>query len=437
MKIKNLLLAMSLMAFSSTSFALITIDEDFTTSGNFSATDNYKVTNGATFTIYYPNDAAITTHGQMNDFGITVDAGSKFILDWSKGLDFVMKSPSATTPTTFDFYGTFEKKGTAGNNIVIADQAANNVVWNFHDGSVGQIAEGATKFNLEVRRGTGTVNVYTGATLSGVDNFNIGGRNDSNGINGTLNVAGGTMTVGAWVRLGNTALNEGNAGKAQLYVTDGGVLNTRDFGTNIGTGYTATAEIKDLGSKLIVSNAVTLGAITDSRSSSKFTVYTGANFKNAGLTSNANSDFVFGLDGNLEAADTTAMLTTPKLTVNTANSEKTFSFETSELGAMAGMTSGDTFDVLLIDTLTSVVFNGTTFTLSTMSEADLQNMFDSFISFDFAGNEYWEAFDKSDLHWANNKLTLQLTYVPEASTYAAIFGALALAFVVYRRKTVK
>lgn len=426
-----------LLASASTSFAVIDITSDTTltydTSGNFSATDNYEVSNNATFAIVYTGD--VSTHAQMNNYGISVEAGSTFALDWSKGLDFVMKSPSASTETTFDIYGTFEKRGASIVNMVIADAAANNVVWNFYDGSKAQKASGAGNYSMEVRRGTGTINVFDGANVS-ITDINIGGRNDSNAINGTINVEG-VMTVDAWLRLGNTALVGTNAGKAQLNVTNGGVLTTRDFGTNIGTGYTATTLIKGLNSQMTVTYAVTLNSVVDDRSSSKFTVFTGSNFKinNAnGLTSNANSKVVFGLDENLQAAASKALLSIQKLTVNTANDEKTFSFDLTDLGSMTGMSEGDVFTLILFDSLSSVVLNGTAYDLASMASADIQNMFATFISFDFAGNNNWEAFNESNLSWEDNKLSLSLTYVPEPSTYAAIFGALAIAFAAYRRK---
>lgn len=404
----------------------VTIDADETwPDSGYTLTENVTVTNGATLT----TEGNITT----GNYGMTVEAGSTIAFNNPKSAEFKMASPSAETVNTVDFYGTVVKTGAGGLNFILADNIANNTVINFHEGSLSKSENG--QMNFEVRRGTGTVNVMKGATLGGVNDFHVGGRGDAAPV-GTLNVQG-SATFGAWIRLGNTGLNSGLSGKAALNVTDGGYLKARDLATNVGTGYDASIVLKDVGSQLVVSNAVTLNVVNDSRSTSSLRIQSGANFKveNAnGLTSNSGNSVVFGLDSNIQAAASTAMLSISKLTVNTADSAKTFSIDASQLGAVAGLSAGDTIDIILIDSLSSIAFNGAEYDFSALDDAALQGLLSDFMEFEFAGNENWEAADISDIRKVDDSIVLGMTYVPEPGVCAVLFGAAAVVLAFWRRR---
>ena len=424
MKMK-LALTLGIAAMAAQPFAA-TIDTDTSWPSGYTLTEKVTVT----------NDAALSFEGGVNtgNFGMQVDAGSSIVFTNNSGTaEFKTVSPSADTPNIFDIHGTVDKTGTGASVFILSDQSNQNTEFNLHDGSVFKSQSGV--INFEVRRGVATVNIMKGATLSGSNDFLVGGRGDAD-PDGTLNVEG-SATFGAWIKLGNSALNADRSGKAALNVTNGGYLKTRDFATNSGTGYDAAATIKDAGSQMVVSGAVTLNAANDARSTSLFTVYSGANFKveNAnGLTSNSRSNVVFGLDSNIQAAAATAMFTISKFTVNTEDSAKTFSIDASNLGYVAGLNADDTVDVILADALQSITFNGTDYALSGLDDAALQSLLSGFMEFEFAGNAYWEAAGISDIRKSGNSLVLSMTYVPEPGAYAAIFGAAAMLLALRRRR---
>ena len=69
--------------------------------------------------------------------------------------------------------------------------------------------------------------------------------------------------------------------------------------------------------------------------------------------------------------------------------------------------------------------------------SDYERFFSGLITFEGAADsEFWEDATFSDLHYdsASGLVSIGLTYVPESSTCAALFGALSLLLVLARRR---
>ena len=112
-----------------------------------------------------------------------------------------------------------------------------------------------------------------------------------------------------------------------------------------------------------------------------------------------------------------------------------FVIDGSSLGRMEYASEGDIYEIALMEVSGSISLNGVEQDISGMSDEAIQDFVSSLFSFENnTGSDYWEDFDASNVSYNGGTFYISLTYVPEPSTIAAIFGALALAFAAYRRR---
>ena len=298
------------------------------------------------------------------------------------------------------------------------------------------------------------------ASTSGTLNFEIGRNNNTLlNIDSTSSMSGNSLTMatrpGDFVRVininggsinltGNVDIARdgsigGNGGSGEINVLAGGSLTASSLNLNPYQGSAtrasqATVLVQGVGSSLTVNSNLNLGltAITNADDSGTLTLHTGT------TTTVANEARINNY-GTLKVVLDSSSLT---------NDDTSVLFTTKD----SFFYNNGTSDPIVIDgeLLTTM---GTDVTIAlfkfTANEGnvklndvrtvfgDLQSSLEDFITFDHnTGNQYWEDFGYGNLTFANNTIYLTLTAIPEPSTYAAIFGALALAlaFVLYRRK---
>ena len=307
-----------------------------------------------------------------------------------------------------------------------------------------------------------------GSTWAAATNFYVG---NSDGSVSTMVVDGSMITGSNGSATGfSSDLHTASAGKATAYVEikNGGIVNLR--GLNVSQGH-GTVNIQDgaagavsyitisgNGSLLATRNVnntnyhnrLGVNKLTSDGSANaayegnvaSLTVHTGAQFLN---TQNAiqvydsgqitlkldSSGIGYAMDNGL------AMVSTDDLhmwkTDDTVSSP--FVIDGSALGYIEGASEGDIYEFALLSVSGDILFNDVTYDLSSMSDSELTDFVSTI--FEFQNNtdlSAWEDFDASNVLYNGGTFYISLTYVPEPSTVAAIFGALALAFAAYRRR---
>lgn len=324
------------------------------------------------------------------------------------------------------------------------------------NGATYQQIDKGSNSQVYMNNGTGKLEVSNGAMWKANTNFYVG---NGNGANSTLTLNNGSIT-NADGKSNTSDFYIANASGATglVEISNGGYANLRTLKMAQG-GANATAKLvlKDAGSLIKINMANDIGQSpgyqmfigmnvdeVDNQNNSKYTgnsaiieIHTGAQFLNAAsgyayIKDSAQVQFVIN-SANIDSADV-AMFSTKKLSVykndhETITVSNPFVIDGKELSSVANLKEGDVADFLIMTVTDNATLND-----DILSFGD----YDTLASiFEFKNNtnlEFWQDFGVDNLSWDGSNLTLSLTYVPEPSTYAAIFGALALAFVAYRRK---
>lgn len=112
-----------------------------------------------------------------------------------------------------------------------------------------------------------------------------------------------------------------------------------------------------------------------------------------------------------------------------------FVIDGSALGRLENASEGDYYEFAIMEFSGSVSLNGEVLDLTSMSESELNDFIGTLFTFENNTDlNSWEDFDSSNILFSGNAFYIWLTYVPEPSAFAALFGALALAFAAYRRR---
>lgn len=112
-----------------------------------------------------------------------------------------------------------------------------------------------------------------------------------------------------------------------------------------------------------------------------------------------------------------------------------FVIDGSALGRLENASEGDYYEFAIMEFSGSVSLNGEVLDLTSMSESELNDFIATLFTFENNTDlNSWEDFDSSNILFSGNAFYIWLTYVPEPSAFAALFGALALAFAAYRRR---
>ena len=377
------------------------------------STGNLEVTNGATFSVEGP--------GTMN-VAYYADSTGRVLVD---NATFSM----ANSTSDFNLY-LGKNSGTSNASMVITN------------GGVFQ-QSGAKNTQVYLNKGTSRMEITNGGKWFANANFYIG--NDSTSVatlilnNGKIANASGTGASSDLI-LANAA-----SAVARVEVSNGGTADLRTFRMSQGgTNSNSTLIIRDAGSYVKATNTNDsnyLFALGVNSSDAKYEgnvanlfIYTGAQLWNAStgtswVNDSAQMNFMLVSD-DLSATDT-AMFRTGKLAVyKTDGSVSTpFVIDGANLSYNTDLSEGDIVEFTILTLTGSLTFNG--------EAADFSDTDTVAAMFEFKNNislADWEDFDVSNLEWDGANLTLVMFYIPEPSTYAAIFGALAIALVAYRRR---
>lgn len=316
--------------------------------------------------------------------------------------------------------------------------------------------------------GNNTLEISNGAKWAASTNFHVG---RTSGTVSTMNVKGAYIT-GANGSLSSFSsdLYTGTGANITSYVniTDGAVANFR--GMNVSQGHaTGTTQVGASGAVSYI-NILGNGSVLSTRNVNNsnyhnrlgvnkydsegalnsayegnvasLTVGTGAQFLN---TQNAiqifdSAQVTLKLDSNgiiYAMENSIAMVQTDDLHVwkSDESVSSPFIIDGSALGHMENAQEGDYFEILLANVSGDILFNGELQDFSSMSESELSDFINNMFTIENnTGLSSWEDFDSSDVHFDGGNFYIGLTYVPEPATYAAIFGALVLAFAAYRRR---
>lgn len=317
--------------------------------------------------------------------------------------------------------------------------------------------------------GNNTIEISGGAKWAVVTNFYLGRNSESVS---TLNVDGGYIT-GASGDLASFShdLHAGAGADVTTYVniTNGGIANFR--GLNISQGHTnlnttTVGEANAVSYVTISGNGSQLAARNVNNSNyhnrwgvNKYDAEGGLNSAYAGnvasLKIHTGSQFLNtqGAVQIFDSAQVTLVLDSKGIEYSMDNgfsmfktrdlqvykSDDTvsspFVIDGSALGHMQYAMEGDYYEFAIMEFSGSISLNGEVQDLLSMSESELNDFIGTLFTFENNTDlNSWEDFDSSNIFFNGNSFYIGLTYVPEPSTFAAIFGALALAFAAYRRR---
>ena len=329
-------------------------------------------------------------------------------------------------------------------NIYVANNSTATANLKITNGGVYQQANGAKNTQVWMNSGSGTLEISDGGKWFANTNFYVGG---ASGANSTLILNNGKIANSAGTGYSSDIkLAYAANSTAKFEVSNGGSALLRSFQmAQGGANAKATLIIKDAGSVVKAMNTndsnylFSLGMnVADgdkyTGNSAIVEIHTGAQFANTnnGISSIKDSaQFTFVLDSaNIDYAST-AMFSTRNLAVYKTNAtvSNPFVIDGANLGAVNGLSEGDIAEFVIMTISGDATLNNAILDFSNIEL--IAGIFEFKNNTDLAD---WEDFGLENLSFAGGNLVLSLTYVPEPSTYAAIFGALALAFAAYRRR---
>lgn len=345
-------------------------------------------------------------------------------------------------------------------NLYFASGVGSSASMTLSDGaSLTVTSSGATNI-VNANGASGTLNIESGASAHFKAQINIGGnsngqsgeavvnlRGDSSRLmldgsinflgayaaTGTLNISGGTLSRsdGGKVQrftIGFTSDGAMNmsGGKADIAVLDVGswLIGSQDSKSNLSLSGSAKMDASSLSIGGNYANARALVNISS-----------GANLKAGNTTISESGKLILSVDSSALSTDgdsSTPMFETAAMGVSGGEGKIVVDF--SKLGKADGLAAGQDVEISLFSFSGDFSFNGVKFS---KSEADFEQFFSALITFENAeGMEFWEDAAFSDLHYdsASGLVSIGLTYVPEASTCASIFGAVSLMLILMRRR---
>ncbi len=295
-------------------------------------------------------------------------------------------------------------------------------------------------FNIEfARNASTTMNIDSTSVVNiGSGTLEMGMRNTANVI-GIINVNGGSLTAGNF----RMARSTSTGGNSTINVNGGGsVLVTTEFtmsDSTSGTDSVSYVNLTGAGSTFTVTgtrSALGKGSGTYANSVAEFKIGTGAKASMKDVYVNQNGHFTFALDSDNYVANAAAMLDARSITVvkdTAASPSASFYVDGALLSFDSSFVEGNSYNFALFEVTNGKLnFDGVDYLIS---GSDFLTKLAEYLAFENnTGLDDWENFDASNLYVSGNTIGISLTYVPEPATYAAIFGALALAFAAYKRR---
>ncbi len=329
-------------------------------------------------------------------------------------------------------------------NIYVANSSTATANLKITNGGVYQQANGAKNTQVWMNSGSGTLEISDGSKWFANTNFYVGG---ASGANSTLILNNGKIANSAGTGYSSDIkLAYAANSTAKFEVSNGGSALLRSFQmAQGGANAKATLIIKDAGSVVKAMNTNDSNYLfsfgMNVADGNKYTgnsaiveIHTGAQLANTnnGISSIKDSaQFTFVLDSaNIDYAST-AMFSTKNLAVYKTNAtvSNPFVIDGANLGEVNSLSEGDIAEFVIMTISGDATLNN-----NILDFSDIELIAGIFEFKNNTGLADWEDFGLENLSFAGGNLVLSLTYVPEPSTYAAIFGALALAFAAYRRR---
>lgn len=409
----------------------------------FTANANVALNNTSAISVSDGGAFVSASNVYINNGEITIGDGGAWNVNTAPGQAFVVgNNASGTARFTIDG-GAMNMNATNNDmNLYICNSAGSQGFFTITNGGTYQQGEGAKNSQVFLGNGTGVLEISNGGKWLANTNFYIG---NASSANAALILDNGKITG----RTGSgysSDLNIASAASAvgRVEVSNGGSADMRTFRMSQGgVNSASTLIIRDAGSYVKANNTndnnylFELGVNADSAkysgNAANIFIYTGAQLWNASvgtawLRDSAQMNFMLDSD-NVDAADT-AMFRTGKLAVYKSDGASTpFVIDGANLSSNGDLSQGDVVGFTILTATGDKSYNGAL--LDFTDATTLSQIFEFKNNVSLAD---WEDFNANNLAWDGSNLILSLTYVPEPSTCAAIFGALALAFAAYRRR---
>ncbi len=407
-------------------------------------------------TVNVEEDGSISMNGAnyelRNGSTLNLNGGS---FNFIAGSNLYISKGSGSSTVNVNDGGHIQMQQTSGDAaIYIGDDP--NVVANLNVYTGGLIDQAAGSKNLAIyvgRNGSGTMTI-DGGEVRGVGNIYVIDR--SNGNTGTLLLKSGYLSTSAGnLNVGDNDNTGGTMGTA-LFKATGGLAEVRNLAIAKKLGQ-IDAKVEISGTAVVkVSGAdgqdLIVGGVSSTAATHKgqLLIATGGQLSYASTTKavkiNNTGELVFRMDSEVFSGTVSPLLKAKEIKFSDNDGKGTDTLVIDGSGLTSSVAGLDTIDITLIDLSmagAAMYFYGTdettasaSFTAATGTTELLQAFLANFISFENFDGELWETVSIDDIYWdaSTKSVMLTLTQVPEPATYAAIFGALALALAAYRRK---
>ena len=408
--------------FAGSAFAEIEVSDSQVFSDSTVKNETYVIKDGGTL--------STSQNTVLEKVSITVEQGGTLQLNNQ------ITNKSGTAGQVFDIYGALSCGTNSGSNqtFITGDNADDLTTIYFREGSSLASPNGG-RVNLEMRRGSTSVYVEKTA-LNSFQDIIMGNRGDVGSINNTnlFSVNGGSVNVAAQTQLGSESAYIPNAGITQkntLSITNAGVFKTRDLKVSVNSAadkgkYESFVNVEGAGSTLQATSFIRLGSETGV-STAEMVVKSGAKVITPTLSLYKTGSISLVLDSSNFDVANSAMIDATTFDYSDASAGKIL-IDGELLAAVNDFAKGDVWDIVLIKA------GGINLDGVATSEFSYETIAGMFSFANNTGNENCADFGAENISFENGNFVLSLTYVPEPSAYAAIFGALALAFVAYRRR---
>lgn len=405
--------------------------------------DGGKLVSGST--------ADVINIGNYNDNVATVYVNKGGIIESSgtKGLNITLGSGANSTSKLIMDGGEIVKTSKGDKNITIGNNTSESATSLFQMNNNSKISQTENNWQINVKNGTMEVlsgsdiyingNFTVGNTTSNASKFIIDGSGTE--IRGS---SGGTSYAGS-LYLANSANNKG-----ETIVSGGASAIFRNIIVADKANSQGTLVVKGLGTSVTVGNlaydthfgANQSDAANYAGSSAKLEIWTGANFRSASGTGNglkiydsAQVSFVMDSSTVLDASNSgEAMLDYFRLDAyKSEGATKPFVIDGSMLKPTQEESS---YEVILMHVSEGFYLNDTLLDFDSMSSEEIFSFVQETFDFQNCTDIYgWDDISAENVYYALDRFVLQLTSyaVPEPSTYALIFGAIALALACRRK----
>lgn len=405
--------------------------------------DGGKLVSGST--------ADVINIGNYNDNVATVYVNKGGIIESSgtKGVNITLGTGENSTSKLIMDGGEIIKTSKGDKTITVGNNTSESATSLLQMKNNSKISQ--TENNWQINVKNGTMEVLSGSDIYINGNFTVGNTTSKasklviDGSGTEIRGSGGGNSCAGSLYLANSANNKG-----ETIVSGGASALFRNIQIADKANSQGSLVIKGLGSSVTVSNlsydthiGVNMSdAANYAGSSAKLEIWTGANFRSVsgtgnGLKINDSAQVSFVMDSStlLDASNSgEAMLDYFRIDAyKSEGASNPFVIDGSQLKATQEESN---YEVILMHVGEGLYLNDTLLDFDSMSSEEIFSFVEGNFDFQNCTNIYgWEDISAENVYYDLNRFVLQLTSyaVPEPSTYALIFGALALALAARRR----